>query len=218
MVTISRVVEKIIEDNPFIQEAISRGIINYAALAESIKLRVENEIGEKVKDSAIMMALRRLGEKLDKKLSPKVKFDHGTDIFVKSDLFEITVKKSRKIFGLMREIYETVDPERDFLTITEGLTQVTIISNERNKNKILEILKKERIISEIYNLSSLSTTLPSHAVEGVGYFYVLTRVFAWENIPIIELVSTLNELTLIVKEKDVPKAFTVFKEAIKNNS
>ena len=218
MVTISRAVEKIIEENPFIQEALSRGIINYAALAEEIKPRIELEMKQTVKETAVMMALRRLQEKLDKKFASKIKFDEGTDIFVKSNLFEITVKKSRKIFSLMREIYEIVDPERDFLTITEGLTQVTIISNERNKSKIIEILKKERIISKIYNLSSLSTTLPARAIEGVGYFYVLTRAFAWENIPIIELVSTLNELTLIVKEKDIPKSFVVFKDVIRKNS
>ena len=136
MVTISRTVEKIIEENPFIQEALSRGIINYAALAEEIKPRIEIELKNKVKDSAVMMSLRRLNEKLEKSITIKPKFEKHTDIFVKSDLFEVTVKMSKNTFSLLKEIYSKIDPEKDFLSTTQGLTQVTMISNKRNKNKI----------------------------------------------------------------------------------
>ena len=74
MVTISRVVEKIVSENIFIQEALSRGIINYAAFAEEIKPRVEIELKEKVKDSAVMMALRRLQERIENKIIRKPQF------------------------------------------------------------------------------------------------------------------------------------------------
>ena len=95
MITISRTVEKIIEENSFIQEALSRGIINYAALAESIKPIIENEMKKQVKTSAIMMSLRRLTEKLERVFVKKPKFEKEAYVFVKSDLFEITIKKSK---------------------------------------------------------------------------------------------------------------------------
>lgn len=218
MVTISRVVEKIVEENPFIQEALSRGIINYAALAEEFKPRVDRELKENVKESAIMMALRRLEERIDKSFAKKAKFDKNSDIFIKSDLFEISIKTSRKTFSKIKEIYEHIDHEKDFLTITQGLTQVTIIANNRNKAKIIDVLSGEKIVKEIKNLASIGTTLKPSSTEEVGYFYLLTRAFAWENIPIVEIVSTLNELTFIVNEKDVPKVFTIFKEVIEKNS
>jgi len=218
MVTISGVVENLVEDNPFIQEAMSRGIINYAALAQDIKSFVEKETRKPVKDSAIMMALRRLGEKMENKFTKKIKFDENADIFIKSDLFEITVVKSEKTFNLIKVIYELIDSNKDFLTITQGLTQVTIISNRRHKDEILEILKDEHILMKIENISSIGTTLPKNCPEEVGYFYTITRAFAWENIPIIEIVSTLIELNLIVKEVDIPRAFDVLKGIIKKNS
>ena len=36
MVTVAHLVEKIVEQKPFVQEALSRGIINNAALAEEL--------------------------------------------------------------------------------------------------------------------------------------------------------------------------------------
>ena len=218
MVTISRVVEKVIGDNPILQEAISRGIINYAALAEDIKPKIEQEMRAPIKTSAIMMALRRLSEKLEKSFVSKAKFDKNADIFVKSDLFEITLKKSRRTYSLIKEVYENVDPEKDFLTVTQGLSQITLISNKRNKKYIMEKLGKEKIVKEINDLACISTILPLNAIDQVGYFYNITRGFAWENIPIIEIVSTLTELNFIVKEKDIPKSFNLFKEIIRRNS
>lgn len=218
MVTISRSVEKIIEEHPFMQEALARGVINYAALAEEIKPRVESELKTTVKDSAIMMALRRLTEKLEKTFVTKPKFDKNSDVFVKSDLFEITIKKSKRTFSLLKKIYEFIDSDADFLTITQGITQVTIISNKRNKKKILEAVHGERVIKEIDNLCLIGTTIPMHSIEEVGYFYLVTRAFAWEDIPIVELVSTLTELNLIVNQRDVPRAFVVLKELVERNS
>ncbi len=218
MVTISRTVEKIIEENPFLQEALSRGIINYAALADDFKPRIDRELKQSVKESAIMMALRRLNEKLEKTFARKAKFNKDADIFVQSDLFEITVKKSGKTFQLVKEIYELINPEKDFLTLTQGVHQVTIIANKRNQKFIYKTFERERIIKEIGNLAAISTGLPSTAIDEAGYLYLITRAFAWENISIVEIVSTFTELALILKEKDVPKAFTVMKEVIEKNS
>ena len=217
MVTISRVVEKIVSENIFIQEALSRGIINYAAFAEEIKPRVEIELKEKVKDSAVMMALRRLQERIENKIIRKPQFNKNSDIVIKSDLFEVSYTKSKNSINLIKKIYESIDITSDFLTATQGISQVTIISAKKNKEKIMKILEEEKIISVVDDLASVSTTFPENCPDEIGYFYMVTRSFAWENISIIEIVSTISEFTLILKEDDTPNAFVILKELIKNN-
>ena len=64
MVTVAHLVEKIIERRPFLEEAVARGIVNYAALAEELKPEIDKEMKKDTKPSAIMMAIRRLSEKL----------------------------------------------------------------------------------------------------------------------------------------------------------
>src|SRR3989344_6037317 len=139
MVTISHLVEKIIEQKPFLQEALSRGVINNAALAEELIPQIEKELKKEVKFSAVNMAIRRLGEKLEKTFIKKPKFDKGSDISIKSDLIEITVYKTEDIQTKVKTLYDLVNFKNgDFLTITSGIHEVMIITNEKYEKKALD--------------------------------------------------------------------------------
>ena len=217
MISISRTVEETIKRKPFLQESLSKNIINYAALSDLIKEDVEREVGKKVELSAIIMALRRLSDKLNTKFTDKIKFEDDTDITIQSELFEVTVIKYSTIFQTIKGLYDKDDFDKgDFLTITQGIHQVTIISNKRYKKEFLNALKKEKILKEVDNLSSLTIKIPINAIDTVGLFFMATRALAWENIPITEIVSTLTELTIILREKHITTAYNSIKRLIKN--
>ena len=219
MVTIARTVEKVIERKPFLQEALIRGIVNVAALAEEITSEVEQEMGQKVKFSAVMMAIRRLGEKLEKTVINRVKFDKSTDVSLRSDLYEITLKKIPGVQTKISKLYELINSkENDILTVTQGFHEITLITNKRNKEKIKKIFKKEEIKSEIEDLASVTINIPPEAIESVGLFYIATKALTWENINAIEVVSTFTELTFIIKENSAAKAFDVLKRLIREQS
>ena len=219
MVTIARTVEKIIERKPFLQEALVRGIVNVAALADEITPEVEKEMGNKVKFSAVMMAIRRLGEKLEKTVIKRAKFDKNTDISVRSDLYEITVRKSQGVQTKISKLYEIINTkETDILTVTQGFHEITLITNQRNKQKLKKLFKPSEVKSEINNISSITINIPFEALGQVGLFYISTKALTWESISIIEIVSTLTELTFIIKDDDTPKAFETLKRLIKEQS
>lgn len=219
MVTIARTVEKIIQGKPFLQEALIRGIVNVAALAEEITSEVEQEMGQKVKFSAVMMAIRRLGEKLEKTVINRARFDKNSDINVRSDLYEITVKKVPGIQTKISKLYELINTiETDILTVTQGFNEITLITNKRNKPKLRKVFKSIEIKSEIDDIASITINIPVEAIESVGLFYIATKALTWENINAIEVVSTFTELTFIIKEKDAAKAFDTLKRLIKEQS
>ena len=218
MVTVSHFVEKIIEQKPFIQEALSSGIINNAALAEQMLPEIEKELKKKVKFSAVNMAIRRLSEKLEQSFIVKAKFDKNSDITVKSDLIEITVYKLEDVQKYVGELYNIVDFKGgDLLTITQGLHEVMVITNQRYEKKILKLFPKRIIKKSIKNLSSLTINIPEESFENVGLFYIVTRALNWENISIVDIVSTFTEMTFIIKEKDTARSFNVLKCLIKEN-
>ena len=64
MKTIASCVENIVLEQPFLEEAISKEIINYSALAIVLQDDVSEQLGRPVKTGAIMMALRRYKDKL----------------------------------------------------------------------------------------------------------------------------------------------------------
>ena len=217
MRSIAKIVENIVEKKPFLQEALSRGIVNNAALAEEIRADIEKELGKKIKFSAINMAIRRLSEKLEKSFISKVKFSKDSDIMIRSDLIEITVFKLGDVQKYLKKVYSVVNFKKgDFLTITQGLHEVMIITNEKYESKILKLFPKKNVKKLIKGLSSLTINIPIEAIETIGLFYVVTRALNWENINIVDIVSTLTEMTFIIKEEDAGRSFDVLKKVIES--
>ncbi|MFA6460873.1 MAG: hypothetical protein WCV90_01285 [Candidatus Woesearchaeota archaeon] len=216
MATIAHIVEKLIEQRPFIQEALIRGIINNAALAEELIPSIEKELNQKIKFSAVNLAIRRLSEKLNQNIVTQAKFDkESSDITVRSDLAEVTIYISPILQTIIKKIYDVEDlKEGDLLTITKGLHEVMIITSKKKLSRILRIIPSDLIKKTVTGLSSLTLNLTPESIETMGLFYIATRALNWDNVNIIDVVSTYTEMTFIVREKDTSKAYEALKKLI----
>ena len=67
MVTISHLVEKIVNERPLLFQAIEQGIVSFGNLAEQLEKEINDELGKDVNRSAVVMALRRYSEKIEGK-------------------------------------------------------------------------------------------------------------------------------------------------------
>jgi hypothetical protein len=213
MVTISQIVRKKIEQKPFLQEALGAGIVNIAALAQQMIPEIEKETKKKVKFSAANMAIRRLAEDLEQTTAAKMRFK-DSDVTMKSDLLEIVLYKKADIHDKIRELHHIVDFRRgDLLTITEGINEVMIITNIRYEKRIASLFTKS-VKKTIRGLNSITLTLSEDAVNTLGLFYLATRALNWENINVIDIVSTYTEMTFIIKEEDGARAFETFQKLL----
>ncbi|MEK6875466.1 MAG: hypothetical protein AABX30_02175 [Nanoarchaeota archaeon] len=219
MTSISRVVEKIILKRPFLQEALRKGIVNYYALAEELTPEIEKELSnfdkKQIKTSAVMMALRRLSEKIEKININELKFNEESNLLVRDGLIEVTVVKSDKTLNKIKNLFNEVDYSKgDFLTKSQGIYEVTIITNKKNNQWVKKSFDKKEIIAIEQNLSALTLTIPISFAKTQGFFYLVTRALTWENINIEEIVSTTRELTIILKTEDISRAFDVLKKLV----
>lgn len=214
MVTISNVVQKLVDERVYIQESMDKDIISYAALAKQIQSQVEDELGKKVKKHAIEMALRRYRDQLKQKHTT-INFDYSSDIIMKTKVCDIAVVRSPALLVKLKKLYDIVDFERgDILNIIQGSSEVSIITNERYKTKLLEILKGEKILIQENDLISLSLTFSKDFYYTPGIIFNIIRNVAWENINIYEIVSTNTELTFILHKKDAVKAYKALERLI----
>lgn len=219
MATISFWVEKIIEQQPFVQEALAKGLINHAALAESMIPELEEKLKKKVKFSAVNMAIRRLSEKLETDYKPKIKFDKSTDITLRSNLIAVIIENKKGLSKNLKEVYNKICSDKgDFLTITQGLTEIMIVTNEIHEKDIEKIFTKKEIKQKVRNLSGITIDLPKNATSTPGFYYIITRSLAWNNLNMLDIVSTFDELTVIVKDEDATRTFDVLRRLIKKNS
>ena len=159
------------------------------------------------------MALNRLSKKNQKALEKQQKiFASPPDLMVRSNLFEITFSNSKFLIQKQKSLLDKINIRQHyFLTFTQGIFETTIIASRELKNKITDIFKDEKIISQVENLSSITVQLPKNTAFIPGAYSFILKSLAWEAINIIEVVSTFTEFTIILEDKNIDKAFSVIK-------
>lgn len=212
MITIPEIVEKIIKKSSFLEEGLSKKIINLSALSRIIKPEIEKELYKKVENGAIIMALKRLSNKLDNKNNIKKIFINAPDLIVRSNLIEYTLANSQSLIPKHQKLLEIINRQKEFFsTITEGVFETTLIVSLELESSIKKIYLDEKVIFKVNNLSSITIRLPKENIDLSGVYYFILKPLAWEGINIIEVVSTTHEITLIFEEKNIDKAFLILK-------
>jgi len=215
MVTISHVVNKLIDENIYLQEAIGKGIASYGSVAKQLKSNIEEELRKEVAHYAVVAAIRRYAEKMDVKFR-EIRFDANTsEVNLKTNVIDINVLKTLGLFDKLKRIYDIIRFDQgDILHIIYGRNSVSIVTNERYKGKIIDFLQNERIFNVEENLVSLSFSISKKLVNTPGVLFQIVRNFAWENINVIEVISIDLEITFIVDEKDAVRGYKALERLI----
>ncbi len=215
MPTVSHIVKKIITQTPYLEEALDKGILNFANLAEYYQGQIEKELGQKVNGPAIVMAFRRHAENIESKNKSLPKFDYTSEIVMKTNLVDICVMHSTAFFAKLKDIYKAIDYDKgDVLNIIHGNNEAIIITNEKHKKTILSILKDEKIINTLEDLASFSLKFNPQFLSTPGIIAAVVKQFAWEDINILELVTTNTEMTFIVQKKDINRTYNVLEALV----
>ena len=212
MKTIQETVETIIKRTPFIEEAMQDKLINVSSLARLIQKEVEHTLGKTVKPGAIMMSINRMSpieiikiRKNIKALSLKL-----GDFIVRSDLFDYTFKNSNTLPKQISLIFAKIGNNREsFFTVSQGIFETNIVISSNLKEEIDAIFKAEEMINFMSKLASITIKLPKKNIEQSGVYYFILKQLAWANIPVQEVISTTHEITLVVKEEDINKTFSI---------
>ncbi len=206
MVTVSHVVKSVLRRQVLIQEAINHGIVSYNKLAKSLKPQIEQELGKSVKHSAIVMALRRNAGKL-KKGTDEPSFSYSIET-IKTDISYIVFEESPTLLSKLEKLYAIIDFKKGgILNIIQGNYEVAIITNSKYKEKVLDILYKEKALETVDDLVSISLTYSKNFLFQPGILYDISRFLAWENINAIDIVLTKTELSLIIGKKDLMRCY-----------
>jgi hypothetical protein len=214
MVTISHMVEHIVNERPLLFQAIEQDIVSYGNLAAQLQDEISKGMGKEVKHSAIVMALRRYSDKIQKK-SAIPKFDFHSEINMKTNLCDFAVRKSRTIFPKLESIQKLAEYDKgDFLNISHGNNEVSIVTNMKHMEQIKAELKDEDIIKVEVDLVSLSLNFSEKFLYTPGVISTIVRKLTWEDINIFELVSTFSELNLIISKKDAMRGYNALQRIV----
>ncbi|MDG0974587.1 MAG: aspartate kinase [Crocinitomicaceae bacterium] len=212
MSNIGKITEDIINRSPFLRESLTEELINVSALARKIKPEIEDIVKKEIKEGAIIMAIKRMSPGYYHRINLKIKNFMGTlgDFLVRSDLEDFTFENSETLTLRQSELMKSLNDDKDaFYTYCGGVNESTVITSTSISDKIREIFKKEKLKSHTSDLASITIKLPKVNTEISGIYYYILKHLAWEGINIVEVVSTANEFTAVVKSDDIDSAFSV---------
>lgn len=217
MISVSDVLEDILKDYPFIEEGLSKEIINYSAFAREVKPQIEKRLYKSIKEGAIVMALKRLSQKLHKNKKQKNTLSL-MNLTVRSNLTEFTFLNSESLGNKQRELFNLLPKTGDiFCAVAQGVRETTYIASLDVVLLIEKIFLNEKLVSKINNLSSVTMRLPEENAKTPGIYYQILKRLAWEKINVVEVISTHTELTIIVEAKDIDRAFSALKNLTLQN-
>ncbi len=210
MKTITDCVQEILKHDPFLEDALSRNIINFSSLALDLTPKIEKKLRKPVKPGSIVMALRRY---TPEKKRITTSLQNLGDIVVRSDITDYTFANSKTIVANQSLLLDKIkDKFGVYFTYANNYHESNIIVSSSLKGVVEDYFKDETCIGVKDELSSLSIALPAESSKIVGLYFSLFRILTFEGIPIFEVISTSNYFTLFFEKTYVNKAFVLISE------
>ena len=205
MTNIVHEVWKFLDKNPNIRREMSRGLINYSALARYI-IKEKNIKGNM---DGVISAIRRYKIDQDAKfVKDSGKILSQISISTRSKIASIAIKKDSESQKKLPELFSIVDYIRgDVLRITQADESIVILVDEKNLDKIMKLFPEDKIINMEKRLAEINLHLSSDAKHTPGIVSVVSNELTMNGINIMEFMSCIPEMLWFVKEKDILKAY-----------
>jgi aspartokinase len=205
MIKISAIVQDIMENDDLVKSMASKGLLNYMAYARDIQRSVEEKILKPVKLGSITAAVTRHAADL-KPIDLPIEKDIQ-QISLQTNLEGVTYERSEEVSKRIQAIYNEIKVDnKTYITITQGINEITIIA----ENSVIDIfrqkLKNYRTIYDISEIVGITVKFGLKYMSIPNLFYLLIRKLALKNINIVEIVSTATELTFIINKVNLQSA------------
>ena len=218
MITIAQSVEDIVASTPFVEEALGRHLLNLSAYARAIRPQIQEKHLKTVTIASLVMALKRLQPRCKGRRVALYDLVKLRDITVESSFVEYTFRNTPTLNKLQRALIDLTEEKDLCMNFAQGIHESTLVVHHALEKDVDHLAKKEHVLSKISGLSLITIRLPVDTVETPGVYYPILKALAWAGINFIEIISVSSELTIIFRDKDVDRAFSVIKGLIGNST
>lgn len=203
-----------IDAHPCIRDCVSKGLINYSALARIIMkdLDISNE-------EAVMMACRRYAGKLGTTSEHELNIlgilkDSRLEMRTKTCI--VTAKNDWTVLHKMDSLFKDLWMENSIMQIVQSASAVTIIADKALKGRIIDTVGRFNVIKVKEDLVEIAVKSPERIVDTSGVIAYLINSLSNAGINIEEAVSCHTDTIFIVDEDDMIDAYGVLTKAIRS--
>src|SRR5476649_1214352 len=149
MLSIATKVERIVMESSFLTEGLRRNLINLSELARQLQPQLESDMWKPVGQAAVVMALRRVAERLPEASNQPLALAQKTgELTTRTELTEYTYRYSDSINECHRQLLSKAEPMRGaFVTVTRGVNEVMVICSRVLTAMVEEVFAGERLLA-----------------------------------------------------------------------
>ncbi len=212
--SVSRKVREIVDKTPFLRDTLRKGFLNYSNFAESIQEEVSQSCSKEVKQSAIVMALRRYGADLQKGDDQRKVENLKYTIVMHTNIAYLDYVNTPELVQQIGSLYKVAakNGANDFLNVVTSSDTVTICADESLLPYIDEITKDCTLLYRQQDMVAISMVWGSPEIQNPGIVYESARRLAWSSINVLEIFSTVAELSFVIKRTDSFEAYRVLQD------
>ena len=217
MPTVSHLVQKYVRSLPHLEQFIGRDLVSFHRLARYLRPMIEGELEKEVDEGAIVMALSRLRNSMGERREhlQKTPAWEKIELSLRAGAVEIDLQKGPKTQEKVSKLPSMMEGAGDdIFSIVCGQYEITLITSAKYEEKFVRALSGEKILHIERNLSLLYLRFPQEALYLPGFIDRVLSELAWENINIFEVISTLTELVLAIRDEHAAKAYDVLRRQL----
>jgi len=201
MIKVSDAVREIVDHDPSLKTGLAQQLMNLSQVARHIHATVEARTHKNVHLSAITMALSRLRAELPQ-IELKPDLGLADRITVQRGLVVLTFPNTARVHSGLLRLQERIREARRYLTITEGIREITLIIEQAMFDRFREVVgvRPARMSCDI---ASLSISLSEDNLAAPGVLYRILQALALQGVNLAEVASTTTEFHLYLSEADV---------------
>jgi hypothetical protein len=218
MHSIAHKVEQIVSESAFLTEGLTLGLINLSELARQLRPRLETDLWKPVGQAAVVMALRRLAERLPNgggKAPPILCTPRMGELTTRNALSISTFRLSDRSHECQRQLLALAEPHAGmYVTVTRGVHEMLVVSNRPVAHLVDQAFGTERQLARVDNLTALTLQLNPDARGTPGIYHAVLKQLAWDQISVINMMCTFSELTILLEQSQTGKAFAALSQIV----
>ena len=208
MKNINREVWRYIDNNIAVKKNLFDGLINVRALAK----KIIHDLQLRCSVNAVISAIRRYEGKVDDnvKITEVYKLLQKAKLSTKTKLCSVLFRKNQNIRKKLGDLFSEIDFEGgDVLRIFEVTKYIKIIIDEKTLDTVRKIFSKTELVNIEKNIGEINIGYNTDITKTPGVFATMANELAINNISVVDSMICHSEHIIIVKEKDIKKAFGV---------
>lgn len=217
MLSIATKVEQIVSESPFLTEGMALGLINLSELARQLRPQIESDLWKPVGQAAVVMALRRVSERLPPpdQAPPIMIAPRSGELTSRAELTISTYRLSENSNECQRQLLALAEPFPGmFVTVTRGVHEVLVVSSGSLLHIVEEAFGGERLMARVNNLTALTLRLNPDTHKTPGIYHAVLKKLAWDKISVTNMMCTFSELTILLEQSQTAPAFSVLSKIV----